>query len=96
MIYDYDVDEMHYIVHSIMYRLFKKRKLMKKYNIGDCFLDNRKGKHIIIITSILEDFCSVKFLGINQTYSFPLYRLEKLTRLGNVYQDEVLKILFQK
>lgn len=72
------------------------RRFMTKVKIGDCFLSKKSGNNLICVISILDDFCSVKILGMNETFSIPIYRLVKLTYLGNMYESDVLKILFDK
>lgn len=91
--------ELHYIFYSYFYKWIYKRVLMIKYKIGDCFVDKHptsSKENFIYIVSIDQDFCSIKFIESNYTFTIPLYRLDKLKKIGNIYQDEKLKILFFK
>lgn len=96
MMYDYNEEDILYISNSIYYKLFLRSRLMKITKIGDCFLSRKNGNHLLCVVSMLDDFCSIKILGLNETFAMPLYRLQKLVRLGNLYENETLKILFDK
>lgn len=92
------IEELYYLAFSLRYKFFTKRWLMIKYKVGDCFIDkNAKDKdNFIYITAIMEDYCDVKFTLSNAKYHVPLYSLRNLVKVGNIYKDENLKILFLK
>lgn len=74
--------------------------MLKDVEIGDCFIDsrglNKKDLLLIINKNSNYDniFVGIKLLKSGDILSLPIHRLTKLTKIGNIYKDEILKILF--